>query len=213
MQKKAQDVILAYDNIRRVLSTLERVRQDVDDHHRRWYEQAVAMAAEADVQPCMPRICRRQTERANPGVNGPEAYYCTTITIPILDHLIGQMRVRFSGLNETAARGLVLVPSAYFRQPAPDARKLVCEFARRYEDDLPAPYVDDTSVEVELASSEPAMVNQQNITSAQDALKATPKAMWPILHELLVILCTVPTTTVELVRRPKWGKSSKTESC
>ena len=158
------------------------------------------MADEVDVAPSMPRVCRRQTQRANPPVQEAEAFYRTTISVPMLDHINAQMMTRFSKLHQAAAGGLVLIPAFYFTRPLPDARSLVYKTATNFKADLPSHYVDDTSVEAELDSWEATMVRKQNIKTAQETLKATTKTMWPILHELLVVVCTMQITTVECER-------------
>ena len=52
-------------------------------------------------------------------------------------------------------------------------------------------------MEADLVSWEAMRVAKLEICNTQDALKATRKAMWPILHELLVIGFATAITTVE----------------
>ena len=57
LQKKALDIIKAYQHIKVVMDTVVSVRQSADEYHEKWFIEAVDMAKSVDVQPAMPRIC------------------------------------------------------------------------------------------------------------------------------------------------------------
>ena len=73
-QKKALDIVTAYQHIKDVMYTVYSVRQSADEYHEKWFIEAVDMAKSVDVQPAMPHICTRQTQRDNAPSSIPLEY-------------------------------------------------------------------------------------------------------------------------------------------
>ena len=63
------------------------------------FAEAVKLGDKIEVEPSIPRLCGRQTRRANTPAASPEEYNRRTLVIPFLDHLNQQMAERFSELN------------------------------------------------------------------------------------------------------------------
>lgn len=82
LQKKALDIVKAYQHMKVVMDTVDSVRQSVDEYHEKWFIEAVDMAKSVDVQPAMPRICSRQTQRDNAPSSIPSEYFKRNVTIP-----------------------------------------------------------------------------------------------------------------------------------
>ena len=70
------------------------IRENIDAHHREWYNEAVQMAAKVGTTPSVPRLAGRQTHRNNVPSDNAEEFYRGTVTIPFLDHLIQELSTR-----------------------------------------------------------------------------------------------------------------------
>lgn len=70
------------------------MRENIDVHHRQWYEEASDMALKVGTNPSMPRIVGRQTQLSNVVADSPEEYYRRSVTIPFVDHLLQEMNGR-----------------------------------------------------------------------------------------------------------------------
>ena len=167
-QEKTLDVCRAYEQVARVQTTLRSVRDDVDRIHDNWWTCVMAMAAKAAVDESMPRVCRRQTGRANIPAQTPSEYFKRVVTIPLLDEVLGHMERRFGPLQQLAAKGLSLLPSV-FLQDVPKAKDAVRDFAEAYKDDLPDGCNLDT-LDAELDQWETCLVNAKK----RDALPSSP---------------------------------------
>ena len=58
----------------------------------------------------LPRTCRRMTNRSNlPGKSAQE-YYKVTLFIPIIDHLVAELEIRFSHIQVNVVCGMYMIP-------------------------------------------------------------------------------------------------------
>ena len=85
------------------------VRNQVDHYHDTWYDEAVALAQEIEVQEQMPRHARHQSHRDNPPALSASEYFKRSITIPLIDHLISDLNARFDVTNINVYYGLSIV--------------------------------------------------------------------------------------------------------
>ena len=65
------------------------------------------MTAIADTELTLPRICRRMTKRSNILGKSAQGYYRITLFIPIIDHLVAELDLRFSQIQVHAVCGIV----------------------------------------------------------------------------------------------------------
>ena len=75
------DIVRAFQMVHSVKLALQDVRDEVDQDHSKWFQQAINLASGHGVEPPVPRTCKRQTQRENTEANGPEEYYRRTLTI------------------------------------------------------------------------------------------------------------------------------------
>ena len=72
--------------------------------HRDIFEKACLVSASVDVQPTKPSLTLtvRQQHRSNADTEdgSVEEYYRVNLTVPFLDHLLNQFRLRYSNLYE-----------------------------------------------------------------------------------------------------------------
>ena len=68
------------------------------------------MAAIANTEFILPRICRRMTNRSNILGKSAEEYYKFTLFITIIDHLVAKHDLRSSQIQVSAVCGMYLIP-------------------------------------------------------------------------------------------------------
>lgn len=61
-----------------------------------FYEMALNMAKLVDVAPVMPRVCGRMVNRGNISADSTSSYYEVNVYLPLLDHLLSELRTRFT---------------------------------------------------------------------------------------------------------------------
>lgn len=88
LQKKANDICLAYKEITSVVTALTDLRENIDDKQE-WYGVAESLGQKVNAPgPQLPRHCNLQTSRNNTPGDMPEVYYRRTVSIPFLDELL-----------------------------------------------------------------------------------------------------------------------------
>ena len=75
---------------------------NIDIKHHDIFDKACLVSASVDVHPTKPRLCGRQQHRSNADTEdgSVEGYYRVNLTVPFLDHLLNQFRLRYSKLYE-----------------------------------------------------------------------------------------------------------------
>lgn len=188
------------------------MRDNIETHHYSWFSTAEKMCETIGTVPSIPRRCQRQTHRDNVPADTPSQYYCRTISIPLVDYLLSEMKSRFSSHQKTAILGLSLVPSAMITMSAEEFTTNTQKLAELYSTHLPSP---------ESFSSELDCWNikwkQQNSTLGPSSLPSTPlttlrqtSSMYPNIRVLLVLLCTLPVTSCSAERSFSTLKRTKT---
>jgi len=196
LQAEAKDIVAAVREVNTVTDLLQSVRDDVDRHHGDWFREVEKMGRDVDVELTLPRRCGRQMHRANTPAETPSQYVKRVITIPLLDHLLVEMRSRFSKQQVVALQGLSLVPSILVTLSLPDNN--IDKLVDLYKKDLPSP----GSLSSELHSWQHKWQRHQGLhgpeslpTTPAMALQAASVMMFPNIMTLLTILCVLPVTT------------------
>ena len=155
-----------------------------------WYEQALSVADEVDVEPSVPRTVGRQLGRDNIEHNSAEDYYRRSIALPLLDHLIRQMQERFGEQQIVASKLLCLVPSFLCK----DSNLNLDEVLEFYRDDLPNPLVIGT----EISRWKLKWLHQGCLPSnLRETMQQCDADFFPNIFTLLKIACTLPVTSCE----------------
>ena len=80
-----------------VQGKLKELREELDDWNKIWFQMAVEIAEEVGTEkPSIPWMCNKQTQRSNVEADVPEVYYRRSLTTFFLDHLLQEMKDRFS---------------------------------------------------------------------------------------------------------------------
>ena len=116
LQSRSMDICTAYREANTVRTVLTEIRDNIDQHHKAWYETAVELSEKIHGSaPSIPRRCSRQTQRANVPAETPEEFYRRSLTVSFIDHMISHIDTRFSNL---------------LQWPSPLSHLFFCEVAR-----------------------------------------------------------------------------------
>ncbi|XP_069104128.1 52 kDa repressor of the inhibitor of the protein kinase-like [Argopecten irradians] len=192
LQERTLDVGRALKNVTLVKASLQSCRDDIDNVHQEWFQEAVALAEELDIPISKPRTCGRQSKRNNVPAQSPEDYYRKSISIPVLDHLLEEMKTRFTSLHQRAALGLMLVPSEL------DERNIdIGALTEFFGDDLPS----SRTLEAEMRQWKIFWKeNPEKPSSISATIKACDKDFFSNIHTILKICGTFPVTSCECER-------------
>ena len=202
LQAESRDIVSAVNEIDTVTSTIQDVREHIQTHHAKWFLIVENMCSDVGIVPSLPRRCGRQIHRSNTPADTPSEYYCRTISIPLLDHLLSEMKSRFSKHQQTALLGLTIVPSVLVSIPPEDLSAKVQELGQLYESDLPSP----DCLESELHSWQ-LKWRKHHHEHGEASLPSSPtltlnqvSSMFPNINTLLKLLCTLPVTSCSAER-------------
>ena len=209
LQAETKDIVAAVREIGNVTATLQNVRDNINTHHSRWFSTVEKMCTDVGTVPSVPRRCGRQIHRSNIPADTPSEYYCRTISIPLLDHLLSEMKSHFSTHQQTALLCLSIVPSIMVTE---ECSTKVSQLADMYWDDLPSP----DCFHSELHCWQ--MKWQQHLKEhGQISLPSSPTltlrhttSMYPNVRALVSILCTLPVTSCSAERSFSGLKRIKT---
>ena len=212
LQAEAQDIVSAVAEIENVTTTIQNVRDQVQTHHSEWFLIVEKMCTDVGTVPSLPRRCGRQIHRDNIPADTPSEYFCRTISIPLLDHLLSEMNSRFGNHQRTALLGLYLVPSIMVSLSPGDCSSKLSQLVDLYKTDLPSA----ECVQSELHCWQTKWQKHLN-EHGQPSLPSSPMltvshatSMFPNIGTLLRILCTLPVTTCSAERSFSGLKRIKT---
>ena len=191
LQCRSYDIVKAYNEVKDVIEELRTLRRS-DSMLHSWYIQAESLARKVGVVPCVPRTAAYQQHRDNVEHSSAEEYYRRTIVLPLLDHLVQQMEMRFGKTQVLVARLVNLVPSI-IATLTDISYEEVTSF---YSDDLPSPALVPTEMwrwREKWCKEDPAVRPE----TLQTALKACDKDFFPNIYVFLRIGCTLPVTSCE----------------
>ena len=184
------------DNLKDVLSD---VRKNVEVYHCQWFAEVEKMCNSVQIQPSLPRQCACQSHRCNVPAQNPSEYYRRTVTIPVLDHLLSEMKSRFSMFSihqKTALLGLYLIPSIFVTKTFNEIVEKLDPLEKMYASDLK-----DDTFQNELHLWYVKWEKEKNL-HGENALPTSlfhtlphASSYYPNIGILLRILCTLPVTS------------------
>ena len=212
LQAEAKDIVQAVSEINSVKATLQDVRNNVEEHHGKWFAEVEELCACVNTEPSLPRLCGRQRHRPNVPAQSPSEYFRRTISIPVLDHLLLEMETRFDKHQQTAVQGLYLVPSLLVTKTLEEVSPKIQELGDLYKDDLP--FYSSLSSEfhcwyMKWRDQEKEHGSASLPTTLYHTLPQC-SSLFPNITVLLQILCTLPVTSCESERSFSGLKRIKT---
>ena len=113
LQGKNNDIIKGLDLINTLLNIFELVRNDIDNRHNKWYQEALALATAAHLSESKPRTCFKMSAKENHPSDTTSEFYKRSFTIAVVDEVYGQLKRRFTGDNSIVFEGLYIIPNIY----------------------------------------------------------------------------------------------------
>ncbi|VDI78851.1 Hypothetical predicted protein [Mytilus galloprovincialis] len=204
-------MVLAYDDAANILKTLRQLR--TDEHSRKVYKRAQAIAAKQEIPLVPRRRTGRQVHRDNPTVGSAEQLWRTTIYFAFLDHVCTEMERRFPHDQRQMMLGQNLVPSklANLNDTIQD------ELLQVYFPDLPD--VNTWEQEVTRWKVKFSDIPRAKLSGTlKSSLKQAHQDFYPNIRRIFVLLLTMPVTSVcckrsfsGLRRLKTWGRSKMGE--
>ena len=142
LQRTETDIVKAYSEIMDLRNTFDNnVRENIDEYHSKWFNDATQLAATVDAEAKMPRTCKRQTLKENHPADTALDYYRRMITSQFLDHMITQLDTRFQALAMTEViNGFIVIPKMMVdhikKQGKASWNDTFTTFAKDFDNDL-----------------------------------------------------------------------------
>ena len=109
--RNAQDIVREWNHEKITHKRVKEIQQDADKHQATWFSESTVMAEKVGEEPRIPRRCARQIQWNNVPATTPSEYDKRAISIPILDHLESEINSHLTELQNTAAKGMSIVPA------------------------------------------------------------------------------------------------------
>lgn len=192
-----------------VIETLQRERDNGVAVFAEIYEemQRKAIKTGRTIEQFQPRRCGRQTLRDN--VEGSaEEFYRRSVFLTFLDHVLQEMRSRFSKVTETAAKGLYLLPCKVQSLTS----EMEDNILKLYRNELPSPH--SFSQEIRLWKTLWNSMTESELPATIQATLAhrrVSQRSFPNLFSLLNLLLLMPVTTAAVERANSALKFIKTD--
>ena len=198
LQKRAKDICEAYAEVNTVVAALKDVRENISTKHKAWHDAAVNLGQKVNAsEPQLPRRCAVQRGRSNTPADTPEEYYRRTVSIPFLDNLLSHLESCFSNIQQKSIEGMKIVPSVFMDKTMPACTSQ--DLSDTYGEDLPSPGFLESELDLWKHKWQSTSSQQLPDTPA-DALLYASKNMYPNIHTILRLICTLPVTSCECER-------------
>ncbi|KAM9846347.1 THAP domain containing 12a [Aulostomus maculatus] len=110
VQGKTTETHFAANSLKAVLHSLMEVYDNIDVYHEFWNEEAVNLAAALEIPVKVPRSFMGK-HKSEPGAIRLESYYKEHLSVPVVNHMITEIRDLFCEDHLKALRCLSLVPA------------------------------------------------------------------------------------------------------
>ena len=95
LQAKSNDIINGFELIGSLIDLMSNIRVNIDKYHDEWYSETCKLAQKINVNESVPRTCARQTARENFPAESPSHYYKLSLSIPLIDTVLSELKRRF----------------------------------------------------------------------------------------------------------------------
>lgn len=120
------DILCAKNCIEDVITNLENKRNNCQSTFKEIYKECEELMIEMDIEVKLPRLSKKQTNRANHPSKTTEEYYRVSVYIPLLDSIIEDLKSRFlSKENKLLLNLCLLIPRYIVDITDEDLKKLI----------------------------------------------------------------------------------------
>lgn len=190
LQRENIDLLEAINLAEDLTKEIKTVRQNIDNVFSVMFKNLEDKSKHLDIEICIPRICKRQTNRYNILSNCPEEYFKISICIPFLDYFIDQINTRFIQHKSILKGFQVLFINEL------DNNNEILQLIDFYKDsdDLSEPDIVIAEIKTWKNVLKRTEVNQKPKTVIQ-FLQFCDEDLFPNVCKLLKLLCLLPVTT------------------
>ena len=110
LQAKLNDIINRFELIGSLIDLTSNTRIKIDKYHDEWYSEACKLAQKINVTESVPRTCAGETAKENFPAESPCHYYKLSLSIPLIDTVLSELKRRFEGNQKCIFEGLYLIP-------------------------------------------------------------------------------------------------------
>lgn len=208
LQKESLDLAKAAQVVKCLISDLKTRRSEAKSHFENIFRNIEEMAKTLNVDIRKPRTCGRQTKRANYEIQNPEDYFRISSYVPLLDSVCADLNMRFSSDALDAFKLPLLLPESIVKLSVAELDELIHCIINRFSSLLSCNKI----LETMKLKGEASLWQQKwkngtmNIgeippsISAIDALNGCDKDIFPTIHTLLQVLCTLPVSNASAER-------------
>lgn len=189
------DLRKVQNHVETLLKTFRVHRQEAGKYFKSdIFEKVKLLADNLNIQLLIPRQCKRQTHRNNPGSTNVEDYFRQTLFIPYLDSIITSLSSRFSDTNSAQFNLFSLHPTQISQLDCSNYLKQMSAIHTQYEIDN---FEREASAWYDVWCASP-MQSKLKDADFIDLLSHTD--FYPSIREAILILLTLPTTTCAIER-------------
>ena len=199
-------MVKAAELIRILMTVLEERRANAEEVFTDIFRKATEMGIKIDVEIKKPRTCGRQTLRSNPQTanNDSEAYYRITGYIPVFDSVITDLKIRFPEDVLNAFKLCELFPENIVKlESRKEITVLTTCLVETFGKVLSTPKnLQHLKLNAELKhwQQKCKFLVSQLPDTAEGVLNCYDKDIYPIIHQLLKILATLPVSNASAER-------------
>ena len=115
-QAKSNDIVKGFDWL---INLFANVRHDIDEYHDKWYKKTLELAKKLIIVEVVARVCSRQMLRENDPSDSSSEYYKLSLTIPLADTVLVELKRRFEGNQTYVFSGFDIIPyyGCFFKKP------------------------------------------------------------------------------------------------
>lgn len=203
LQKKSLDTVMAQLLIDNIISVLNEKRETADSCFKFIFEEAEGLHRKLNIPILVPRTTARQRHRPNIDTNNTLDYFKISIFIPLLDHVIQDLRFRFNSDTFTALEINSLIPSYIVKKTRTDlitSKSNIVKYLSKFSDENHDLISVTLESELELWKNKWSKFNGDMPDTAIDTLHLCESELYPRIYLALKILCVLPVSVATAER-------------
>lgn len=199
LQRRDQDIVQAYAMIDMTKANVTEMRKKIEPEFSEMFSNAQLLADRVGGSIAVPRLAGRQQHRENILGADAEEYYRRNIAIPFVDNLSEQLNTRFSSEDRVTAALFELLPYNIMKK-GDELDNLVSRLLF-WEEDIETP----SSLKSEIKAwqrywTKKSQDNKNMPSDMINSLACADVDVFPNIHKLFTIGCTLPIGSVEAER-------------
>ncbi|KAJ1530159.1 hypothetical protein ONE63_005090 [Megalurothrips usitatus] len=221
-QKKSLNLDSASATVANLIGLLSARRGEAEEHFHSIWLTTQDLAERVDAHLVPPRRCGRQGHRANYEADSPETYFRLAACVPMLDHVLMDLKERFPPAVLDCFDLPLLLPANITGIAAADLEQKANLLADKFDPLLPT----EAALSRKVLQGELTMWREkwraQSLLdfpeSSADVLKQCDTDIYPTIHTLLCLLTTLPVSNASaersfsaLRRLKTWLRSSMSQ--